>query len=63
MEPTEPQKPIRSSVQWTPEQYAWLHAEVKRLGLRSIAAYLSMMVQERMHAQYRASGIDADVEQ
>jgi hypothetical protein len=63
MEPTASGKPIRTSAQWTPEQYAWLQARARRLGLRSVAAVVSMLVQEAMNAEYRANRDDVDVEQ
>lgn len=44
-------KPIRSSAQWSEEQYRWLQARMRRLGLRSVAAVVSMMVQEAMNAE------------
>ncbi len=57
------QEPIRSSVQWTPEQNAWLQARMRRLGLRSVAAVVSMLVQEAMTAEYRATAPDEDTVQ
>jgi hypothetical protein len=54
---------IRSSVQWTPEQYRWLQQRAERLGLRSVSAVARMVVQEAMNAEYRARGADMDTEQ
>lgn len=44
-------EPIRTSAQWTPEQYEWLQARMRRLGLRSVSAVIAMMVQEAMNAE------------
>jgi hypothetical protein len=41
---------VKSSSQWTPEQYAYLKAEAARLGVSSISAVLRLIVQEQMNA-------------
>lgn len=49
--PDRPQRLVRASVQWSPEQYAWLKDRAQRLGLRSISAVACMVVQEAMNAE------------
>ena len=52
-----PREPIRTSAQWTPEQYQWLQDRKRRLGLRSVAAVISMMVACAMHAEAEATAL------
>jgi hypothetical protein len=44
-------KKIRGSVQWTPEQLAWLQARERRLGLGSVAAVARMIVQAAIESE------------
>jgi hypothetical protein len=42
---------IRGSVQWTPEQLAYLQDYAKRHGQRSTATAARMIVQDKMNAE------------
>jgi hypothetical protein len=41
---------VKSSQQWTPEQFDWLQSESRRLGLASLSATVRLIVQAAMVA-------------
>ena len=41
---------VKTSMQWTPEQYEWLQAESRRLGLASVSATARLVVQAALAA-------------
>lgn len=51
------------SLQFTHAQMTWLQARAARKGGASVASVVRELVNDAMHAEYRATTTDADVEQ
>lgn len=51
------------SLQFTPEQMAWLQGRAARKGGASVASVVRELVSDAMTAEYRMTTTDIDVEQ